>query len=118
MKNLKTITTALMIALLFNVSSSFAFPAICATANSQQELTQAIKQLVKFPEKGVDRGKSGYVLTSFKVNDNGFIEVKDMEGTSVFKSYVENQMGKISVEDPELYGKYFQIKIHFDFQEK
>ncbi|PLX20341.1 MAG: hypothetical protein C0599_09240 [Salinivirgaceae bacterium] len=118
MKKLVTITGTILIALLFNVSTSFAFPAISATANSEKELSQAIHQLVKFPSQGVDQGKSGYVLTSFKVNNQGQIEVKEIKGTRLYKTYVQEQMEKISVENSDLFGKNFQIKIYFDFQEK
>lgn len=118
MKKLIKITTALMIALLFNASTSFAFPSISATANSKNEMIQAITQIVKFPEKGFDRKESGYVLTSFKVNENGFIEVTEIKGITFFKCHVRNQIEKISVENSDLYGKHFKIKIYFDYQEK
>ena len=118
MKNLKTLTAAIFIALLMNTTSSFAFPAISATANSDQELYTAIEQLVQFPAELTSRSESAYVWTTFKVNEEGWIEVEDVQGQKAFADYIKKQMELISVEDPDLYGKTYRIKIKFDFQEK
>lgn len=118
MKTLKTLTTAILIAVLFNTSSAASFPAISATANSENELYTAIEQLIDYPEKGVDLAKSGYVTTTFKIDKNGWIKVTEANGDKVLTNYVKKQLDRISVEDPELFEKYFKIKIYFDFQEK
>lgn len=118
MKNLKLITVAIFIAFAFNATSTYAFPAISATANSDKELYTAIQQLVTFPEKGIDRGASGYVWTTFHVDEGGWIEVKDVQGKKIFADYVKQQLNLISVENPDLFGKTYRIKINFDFQER
>ena len=118
MKTLRTLTTAVLIAVLFNTTSAASFPAISATANSENELYTAIEQLVDYPTKGIDLAKSGYVTTTFKVDKNGWIEVTKANGDKVLTNYVKKQLGLISVEDPELFEKYYEIKIYFDFHEK
>ena len=118
MKTLKTLTTAILITVLFNTASAISFPAISATANSENELYTAIEQLVDFPEKGIDLAKSGYVTTTFKVDQNGWIEVKKVKGDKVLTNYVKKQLDRISVEDPNLFEKYYEIKIYFDFKEE
>lgn len=118
MKNIKTITAAILIALAFNATSTYAFPAISATANSDQELYTAIEQLVKFPGEGVDRGESGYVWTTFHVNEEGWIEVKDVKGKKLFADHIKKQLELISIENPDLFNKTYRIKINFDFQAK
>ena len=114
--NLKTITAAIFIALLMSSATSFAFPSISATANTNKELSTAIEQLVHFPEKGIDRGESGQVWITFRVDHDGWIDVKNVTGNKTFTNYVKKQMELISVENPDLYGKFYRIKINFDFQ--
>ena len=116
MKTLKTLTAALFIALMFNTTANYAFPAIAATANSENELYRAIEQLVQFPKELADRSESAYVWTTFHVDEQGWIEVKDVQGKKEFAKYVEKQMEMISVENPDLFGKTYRIKIKFDFR--
>ncbi|PLX20342.1 MAG: hypothetical protein C0599_09245 [Salinivirgaceae bacterium] len=118
MKTLKTLTTVILIAVLVNTASAFNFPAISATANSENELYTAIEQLIDYPAKGIDFAKSGYVTTTFKVDNNGWIEVKKVKGEKVLSNHVKKQLNRISVENPDLFGKYYTIKIYFDFQEQ
>ncbi len=116
MKNFKILTTALFIALMFNTTANFAFPAIAATANSDDELYQAIEQLVQFPEELANRSESAYVWTTFHVDEQGWIEVKDVQGKKEFAKYIKKQMEVISVENPDLFGKTYRIKINFNFK--
>lgn len=118
MKNLKILTTALFIALMFNSTVNYAFPAIKATANSNQELYNAIEQLVDFPEELAKHSESAYVWTTFSVDDEGWIKVVNVQGKKRFANYIEKQMELISIENPDLYGKTYRIKIHFDFRAK
>ena len=118
MKNLKTLTAALFIALMFNTTANFAFPAIAATANTDQELYTAIEQLVTFPQELAKQSESAYVWTTFEVNKDGWIEVIDVQGKKQFADYIKKQMEVISVENPDLFGKTYRIKINFDFQER
>ncbi len=116
MKNLKTLTAALFIALMFNTTANYAFPAIAATANSDHELYQAIEQLVQFPKELADRSESAYIWTTFRVDEQGWIEVKDVQGKKEFAKYIKKQMEMISVENTDLFGKTYRIKVKFDFR--
>ncbi|WP_462279821.1 hypothetical protein [Salinivirga cyanobacteriivorans] len=118
MKNFKITTAALILVLIFSANISQAFPAIKATANSDQELYTAIQQLMEYPEQGKAHGASGYVLTTFHVDEEGWITVKDVQGKKVFTDYVKSQLDAISIENPDLYGKNYKIKIQFDFQDE
>ena len=116
MKNVKILITALFLVLMFNSTAYFAFPAIKATVNSDRELYKAIEQLVTFPKDLADRSESAYVWTTFHVDEQGWIEVKDVQGKKQFADYIKKQMEVISVDDQDLYGKTYRFKIHFNFK--
>ncbi|PLX20343.1 MAG: hypothetical protein C0599_09250 [Salinivirgaceae bacterium] len=115
---MRTFTTAILLAILLTATTAFAAPKSNDAANSKNELYAAIERIVEFPEKGIDYAKSGYVTTTFKVDENGSITVQKVKGDRTLKNHVKSQIENISIKDANLYGKYYEIKIYFDFTEK
>lgn len=115
---MKILSTAILLAVFLNTASAFTTPTVKETISSKNELYSAIEKIVEYPEKGIDLAKSGYVTTTFKVNENGSINVKEVSGEIALKKYVKTQIERISIKNNELYGKYYEIKIYFDFQEQ
>lgn len=115
MKNIKLFSAAVILALIFSSGVSQAFPAIKATANTDKELYTAIQQIVKYPDNCKELGHSGSVWVTFFVDGDGWIDVYDVRGDCMFSDYVKQQLPLISIENPELYGKTYQIKINFNF---
>ncbi|ALO15294.1 hypothetical protein [Salinivirga cyanobacteriivorans] len=115
MKSIRLFSATLILALVFSAGVSKAFPAIKATANTDKELYTAIQQLVQFPDNCKELGHSGSVWVTFFVDGDGWIDVYDVRGDCMFSDYVKQQLPLISVENPELFGKTYQIKISFNF---
>ena len=115
---MKVLSTAILLAVFLHTASAFTTPTVKETISSKNELYSAIQKIVEYPEKGISLAKSGYVTTTFKVEKDGSVKVKELGGEIALKKDVKNQIEKISIKNNELYGKYYEIKIYFDFQEQ
>jgi hypothetical protein len=80
------------------------------------ELTSIIKSYVTYPEWANEKQITGFVVVSFKLDENGKINVTASNANSyLLQDYVEAKLKEIKIEDPKKYSDKTQY-LRFDFE--
>ncbi len=100
-----------LLILIFVASVSFAGP-----RKSVTDLRTILKNSVSYPEFAKENNLSGFVVLSFNIDENGKINIKELNSNSIFfQLYVENKLSGIKIENPgDHKGKTYYYR--FDFE--
>ncbi|MDD4747692.1 MAG: hypothetical protein RBR35_12315 [Salinivirgaceae bacterium] len=112
MKPLRTLTTALLTFGLFTATIA-ATPIDNTNINDCKELKHSLHGKISHSKLNWDDQKNTEVVAEIYVNHNGTLEVKAINGDSVYKAYVEKQLHNMKIDKDALLGKTFIGRFKF-----
>jgi hypothetical protein len=111
MKNIiKALALALTVSVLCTTTISAKTP---PAINSNLELEKAIEAVIDFPDIENRDFNKETVNVIFKIDLNGQVVVKRIEGYDKICQDVRKSLEKLFIEEQSMYGKYFSKKITF-----
>jgi hypothetical protein len=112
MKTMKLFGVLVILLFLTIIQSSNTF----ASGPEKKDIHSVLQEAIAYPEPAIREGVEGPVTVEFKMNDQGLIDLKKVESSSmVLKNYVSEKMKELDLRTTDI-QKYTTYRILFTFQ--
>ncbi len=88
------------------------------TPETKRDVSQILKEAVYYPDFALREGNEGTVNVTFKVGDDGKLELKKVESTDkVLSEFVKKQFAAVDLKDAQIEKfKTYQIAVKFEIE--